>query len=67
MKRDKMGREAANNQLIGSYSARLDHSGRLKIPEKFRDLIENSMGRMFLLLLLPTKLSRSIHCQSGKR
>jgi len=40
-----MGREAANNQLIGSYSARLDHSGRLKIPEKFRDLIEKFYGQ----------------------
>lgn len=40
-----MGREAAYNQLIGSYSARLDHSGRLKIPEKFRDLIEKFYGQ----------------------
>ncbi|HRD01680.1 MAG TPA: hypothetical protein PLP57_03420 [Candidatus Saccharicenans sp.] len=40
-----MGREVTNNQLIGSYSARLDHSGRLKIPEKFRDIIEKSYGQ----------------------
>ncbi len=40
-----MGKEAANNLLIGSYSARLDRSGRLKIPEKFRDLIEQVYGK----------------------
>ncbi|NPV82824.1 MAG: hypothetical protein HPY46_04455 [Candidatus Aminicenantes bacterium] len=40
-----MGKEAANNLLIGSYSARLDRSGRLKIPEKFRDIIEQSFGK----------------------
>ncbi|MCR4410034.1 MAG: hypothetical protein QHH43_05945 [Candidatus Saccharicenans sp.] len=40
-----MGKEAANNLLIGSYSARLDRSGRLKIPEKFRDIIEQSYGK----------------------
>jgi MraZ protein len=31
--------------LIGSYSARFDASGRIKIPEKFREVIENSYGR----------------------
>ncbi|MCX8159621.1 MAG: hypothetical protein N3G18_01655 [Candidatus Saccharicenans sp.] len=40
-----MGKEAANNLLIGSYTARLDHSGRLKIPEKFRDIIEQAYGK----------------------
>jgi len=40
-----MGKEAANNLLIGSYSARLDRSGRLKIPEKFRDIIEKFYGK----------------------
>lgn len=40
-----MGKEAANKLLIGSYSARLDRSGRLKIPEKFRDVIEQSYGK----------------------
>lgn len=40
-----MGKEAANNLLIGSYSARLDRSGRLKIPEKFRDIIEQTYGK----------------------
>lgn len=40
-----MGKTAANNLLIGSYSARLDRSGRLKIPEKFRDIIEQTYGK----------------------
>ncbi|HOJ26224.1 MAG TPA: hypothetical protein PLP94_03385 [Candidatus Saccharicenans sp.] len=40
-----MGKEVATNQLIGSYSARLDPSGRLKIPEKFRDIIEKAYGQ----------------------
>lgn len=31
--------------LIGSYSARLDASGRIKIPEKFREAIEQKYGR----------------------
>jgi MraZ protein len=30
--------------LIGSYSARFDASGRIKIPEKFREAIEASYG-----------------------
>ncbi len=33
------------NLLIGSYPARLDASGRLKIPEKFREAIETGFGR----------------------
>lgn len=33
------------NFLIGSYSARLDKSGRLKIPEKFRLAIEEEYGK----------------------
>jgi len=45
MKRDKMGKTAANNMLIGSYSAKLDNSGRLKIPQKFRETIEQSYGK----------------------
>ncbi|MFQ6069290.1 MAG: division/cell wall cluster transcriptional repressor MraZ [Candidatus Aminicenantales bacterium] len=32
------------NSLIGSYRARLDKSGRLKIPEKFRQAIEEEYG-----------------------
>ena len=36
MKRDKLGQ-----YLIGSYTARLDKSGRIKIPEKFRAAIED--------------------------
>ena len=31
--------------LIGSYTARLDNSGRLKIPEKFREIIEQNFGK----------------------
>ncbi|MEN6312117.1 MAG: hypothetical protein ABFD80_11325 [Acidobacteriota bacterium] len=30
--------------LIGSYTARFDASGRIKIPEKFRDVIQASYG-----------------------
>jgi len=33
------------NLLIGSYSARLDKSGRIKIPEKFRSVIEEEHGK----------------------
>jgi len=40
MKRDKMG-----NSLIGNYSAKIDKSGRIKIPEKFRAAIEEEYGR----------------------
>lgn len=31
--------------LIGSYTARLDPSGRIKIPEKFREALERQYGR----------------------
>lgn len=31
--------------LIGSYTARLDPSGRIKIPEKFRESLERQYGR----------------------
>jgi MraZ protein len=31
--------------LIGSYTARFDASGRIKIPEKFREAIEAGYGR----------------------
>ena len=31
--------------LIGSYPAKLDKSGRLKIPEKFRSAIEEDYGK----------------------
>ena len=34
-----------NNSLMGSYAARLDASGRIKIPEKFRELIEENYGK----------------------
>ncbi len=33
------------NLLIGSYLAKLDKSGRLKIPEKFRAAIEEEYGK----------------------
>jgi len=33
------------NYLLGSYTARFDKSGRIKIPEKFRSTIENKYGR----------------------
>lgn len=33
------------NSLIGSYTARFDKSGRIKIPEKFRTAIEEQHGR----------------------
>jgi MraZ protein len=33
------------NYLIGSYTARFDKSGRIKIPEKFREAIEEQYGR----------------------
>ena len=32
------------NTLIGSYTARFDKSGRIKIPEKFRTAIEEEYG-----------------------
>ncbi len=32
------------NMLIGSYTARFDKSGRIKIPEKFRAAIEEEYG-----------------------
>lgn len=33
------------NSLIGSYTARIDKSGRIKIPEKFRAAIEERYGK----------------------
>ncbi|MBM3293361.1 MAG: hypothetical protein FJY82_02425 [Candidatus Aminicenantes bacterium] len=33
------------NILIGSYKARLDKSGRLKVPEKFRTAVEERWGK----------------------
>ena len=33
------------NFILGSFSARLDKSGRLKIPEKFRAAIEEEFGK----------------------
>ncbi len=34
-----------SNVLIGSYTAKFDASGRIKIPEKFREAIETNYGR----------------------
>src|SRR4030066_275242 len=31
--------------LIGSYTAKIDRSGRIKIPEKFRTAIEQDYGK----------------------
>jgi division/cell wall cluster transcriptional repressor MraZ len=31
--------------LIGNYSARFDASGRIKVPEKFREVIQTKYGR----------------------
>lgn len=45
MKRDESGRIAMNNSLMGSYTAKLDTSGRIKIPEKFRETIEQVYGK----------------------
>ncbi len=33
------------NTLIGSYTAKIDKSGRIKIPEKFRTAIEPEYGK----------------------
>jgi MraZ protein len=33
------------NSLIGSYTAKFDASGRIKIPEKFREAIEAEYGK----------------------
>ncbi len=47
MKWDKMG-----NSMLGSYSAKFDRSGRIKIPEKFRAAIEEEYGQdMFITSL----------------
>jgi MraZ protein len=40
------------NLLIGSYRAKLDKSGRLKIPEKFRTAIEERYGAEFFVTSL---------------
>lgn len=33
------------NSLLGSYTARFDRSGRIKIPEKFRMILEEQYGK----------------------
>jgi MraZ protein len=33
------------NSLVGSYAAKVDKSGRVKIPEKFRTAIESEYGK----------------------
>ena len=40
------------NSLIGSYKVRLDKSGRLKIPEKFRAAIEEQYGKELFITSL---------------
>jgi MraZ protein len=40
------------NLLIGSYTARFDKSGRIKIPEKFRTAIEEEHGRELFITSL---------------
>lgn len=43
------------NNLIGSYKARLDKSGRMKIPEKFRSAIEEQYGKELFITSLTDK------------
>jgi len=40
------------NLLIGSYTARFDKSGRIKIPEKFRSAIEEEYGKELFITSL---------------
>ena len=40
------------NLLIGSYKAKLDKGGRLKIPEKFRSSIEEQYGKALFVTAL---------------
>jgi MraZ protein len=46
-KRDKMGK-----LLLGSYTVRLDKSGRIKIPEKFRIAMEKEYGKELFITSL---------------
>jgi MraZ protein len=41
--------------LIGSYTARFDKSGRIKIPEKFRAAIEEQYGKEVFITSLTDK------------
>lgn len=38
--------------MIGSYTARIDKSGRIKIPEKFRAAIEEDFGKEIFITSL---------------
>lgn len=40
------------NSLIGSYTAKFDRSGRIKIPEKFRVAIEEEYGKELFITSL---------------
>ncbi len=40
------------NSLLGSYTAKFDKSGRIKIPEKFRTAIEEEYGRELFITSL---------------
>ena len=44
--------------LRGSYEARIDDKGRLKIPSQFRDLIERSFGTVFYITSLDGETAR---------
>jgi len=41
----QIGKAQMQDVLLGSYSARVDNSGRVKIPEKFREIIERKYGK----------------------
>ena len=38
--------------MIGSYTAKIDKSGRIKIPEKFRTVIETDYGKEIFITAL---------------
>jgi MraZ protein len=40
-----MGENGKNLRLRGSYIVKVDDSGRIKIPEEFRDIIEDNYGK----------------------
>ncbi|MEE9390143.1 MAG: MraZ N-terminal domain-containing protein [Candidatus Aminicenantaceae bacterium] len=40
------------NSLLGSYTAKFDKSGRIKIPEKFRTAIEEEYGKELFITSL---------------
>jgi len=44
--------------LIGNYQARFDASGRIKIPQKFRDVVERTYGQE---LFITSLTDESVH------